>query len=401
MPPPEIQPGLAGLPFWYWGLVFFVFGAIFGSLANVCIHRMPLEQSIITPRSHCPKCGYMIPWFHNIPLWSWLSLGGRCASCRAPISPRYFLVELLTGAAFLSCWLVLGEHSPAVAVVICAVMFGFIVATFIDFEHFIIPDEITLGGIVVGFLASTAVPMLHSGAVGGFIDPLTGDLRWADITRPEAMKASALGIAVGGGLIYAILRAGKLLFGRRQVALEGESRVVFTETELRLPKETLPFEEVFYRKSDTVAFHAKQLELVDRCHYDVEVRLTPAALQIGEEKLAPEAVPHMEAVTENITLPREAMGLGDVKFMAAIGAFLGWQAVIFTLTVSALIGSAVGLATILLGRRDWSSKIPYGPYIALAATIWMFFGAAVTTWWFGVLQGLIGPGPLPPGAMQP
>lgn len=381
MPPPELEP-VAALPSWYWGFVFFSFGSIFGSLANVCIHRMPLGQSIVTPRSHCPACGYMIPWYHNIPLITWLQLKGRCASCGVAISPRYFLVELLTGVAFLSCWIAFGERSPALAVVVCVILYGFIIATFIDLEHFIIPDEITIGGVAVGFLASASVPLIHD----------TTD-------RALAMRESALGIAVGGGLIYAILRLGKMLFGQRQLKLEPGSRLTFGETSLKLPQETMPYSDVFYRKSDTIILHAQQLELVDRCYQDVDVRLSPAKLCIGDEQFSPENVHHMEAVTDHVSLPREAMGFGDVKFMAAIGAFLGWQAVIFTLTVSALLGSAVGITAIVLRRRNWSSLIPFGPYIALAATIWIFFGADVTNWWFRISGSVLNPaaGPLPPG----
>src|SRR5207249_5265041 len=110
----------------------------------------------------------------------------------------------------------------------------------------------------------------------------------------------------------------------------------------------------------------------DRCYKDVLVRLTPAALRIGDEKWDPEQVPHMEAISDEIVLPREAMGLGDVKFMAAIGAFLGWKAVIFSLMVSSLIGSVVGITLIVVGKRAWSSRLPYGPYIAVAAAMWVF-----------------------------
>src|SRR5205823_12161815 len=135
----------------------------------------------------------------------------------------------------------------------------------------------------------------------------------------------------------------------------------------QLPDKDLPYEDLFYRPSDAIALHAKTVELVDRCYKDVLVRLTPTRLQIGDEKLDPEKVPHLEAVSSEIVLPREAMGLGDVKFMAGIGGFLGWQAVIFSLVVSSFIGAIVGLGLVLTGKRALSSRLPYGPYIALAA----------------------------------
>src|SRR6185295_924488 len=151
----------AAVPFHFWSAVFFIFGSIVGSFLNVCIYRMPLGQSVVSPPSHCPHCKYSIPWFLNIPLLTWLYLRGKCKNCGAPISARYFMVELLTGITFLSCWLKFGDRSALLALVYCLFLAGLIVATFIDFEHFIIPDEITIGGIVVGILCSFAVPALH------------------------------------------------------------------------------------------------------------------------------------------------------------------------------------------------------------------------------------------------
>jgi len=170
----------AAVPFHFWSLVFFVFGSIVGSFLNVCIHRMPLGQSIVSPPSHCPHCRYSIPWFLNIPLVTWLYLGGKCKNCGAPISVRYFLVELLTALTFLGCWLEFGRYSPLIAIIYSIFLAGLIVATFIDFEHFIIPDEITIGGMIAGFVCSFLVPGLHSAT------SLTG-----------AMRESLLGIAVG------------------------------------------------------------------------------------------------------------------------------------------------------------------------------------------------------------
>jgi len=116
------------------------------------------------------------------------------------------------------------------------------------------------------------------------------------------------------------------------------------------------------------------VELIDRSYRNVSLRLTPETLKLGDEKFNPETEPHMDVVCSEIILPREAMGLGDVKFMAAIGAFIGWQGAFFSLLASSLIGSAAGIALILLRKREWSSRMPYGPYIALAAVIWIFGG---------------------------
>src|SRR3974390_913735 len=127
------------MPFHFWSVVFFVFGCNIGSFLNVCIHRMPLEQSVVSPPSHCPHCKYSIPWFLNMPLITWLSLRRKCKNCGAPISIRYFLVELLTGIIFLGCWLMFGHQSAWLALVYAIFMAGLIVATFIDFEHYIIP----------------------------------------------------------------------------------------------------------------------------------------------------------------------------------------------------------------------------------------------------------------------
>jgi leader peptidase (prepilin peptidase)/N-methyltransferase len=116
------------------------------------------------------------------------------------------------------------------------------------------------------------------------------------------------------------------------------------------------------------------VDLVDRSYKNVTVRLSSAALRIGDEEIDPTGVAYLEAVSGEIILPREAMGLGDVKFMGAIGAFIGWQGAVFSLMVSSIIGAAVGIILILAGRREWSSRMPYGPYIALAAVIWIFGG---------------------------
>lgn len=359
------------VPFHFWSAVMFVFGSMVGSFLNVCIYRMPLGLSVVSPPSHCPHCRYSIPWYLNVPLFTWLYLGGKCRNCGVPISPRYFLVELLTAITFLGSWLAFGHRSAMVAVIYSLFLAGLIAATFIDFEHFIIPDEITIGGAVAGFFVSFLVPSLHGQA------SLMG-----------SMKQSLMGICVGAGLVYAILRLGKLFFGRQRLQLESETCIRFTESTLELPDKSIPYEDLFYRDSDTIKLEARTVELIDRCYKDVTIRLTPTTLQIGEEKLDPATVPCLEAVTANIVLPREAMGLGDVKFMAAIGAFLGWKSVVFSLLVSSFIGAAVGLVLVAMRRRELSSRLPYGPYIALAAALWMFAGPQIVAWYQALLLGV-------------
>lgn len=361
----------ATIPFHFWSACSFMAGSIVGSFLNVCIHRMPLDQSVVSPPSHCPHCKYAIPFYLNIPLVTWLWLRGKCRNCGASISPRYFLVELLTAVAFLGSWLAFGRQSPMQAIVYSLVLAGFIVATFIDFEHFIIPDEITIGGIVVGFFCALLIPSIHH-----------------TDSRPVSLERCFVGILVGAGLVYGILRLGKLLYGRQKFDLAPNTRVLFTESFLRLPDRDIAYDEIFYRKSDAIVLQALSVELADRCYWKVPVRLSPHLLRIDNDTFEPESVPCLEVVTDRIVVPREAMGLGDVKFMAAIGAFVGWHGVIFSLMLSAVLGAAVGISLIVLRKSEWSSRLPYGPYIAAAATVWIFAGQQIATWW---LRGFTNP----------
>ena len=363
----------AAVPFHFWSFVFFLLGSIVGSFLNVCIYRLPLGQSVVSPPSHCPHCNYSIPWYLNVPLVTWLYLRGKCKNCGAPISIRYFLVELLTGVTFLGCWLGFGSQSVALALTYAFFLASLIAATFIDFEHFIIPDEITIGGMLAGLVCSLLLPSLQgkTSRLGGIVESL-------------------LGMVAGAGVIYFILRMGKLLFGRQKLALPADTKIIFGETAVQLPDRDIPYEDLFYRPSDVIALQARTVELVDRCYQNVLVRLTPARLSIGEEKLDPNQVPHLEAVSSEIVLPREAMGLGDVKFMAAIGGFLGWQAVIFSLVVSSFIGAVVGVGLVLSGKRALSSRLPYGPYIAMAAAVWIFAGRDLLAWYARFIASMLG-----------
>jgi leader peptidase (prepilin peptidase) / N-methyltransferase len=162
----------------------FIFGSITGSFLNVCIHRLPLEESIVFPGSHCPKCKKPIFWFDNIPLLSYILLLGKCRSCKEKISPRYFLVEFLTAAMFLLFYLNFGFSYKFFLYVIFVC--GLIISTFVDFSHRIIPDEISLGGLAVG-LCLNALSGLSLRPFAYNYQPLVNSL---------------LGILAGGGIIF-------------------------------------------------------------------------------------------------------------------------------------------------------------------------------------------------------
>ena len=257
------------------------FGACVGSFLNVCIYRMPLEQSVVKPRSHCPHCNMLIPWHLNIPILSWLFLRGKCASCKGPIAIRYMLVELLTATLFLAVFLkwaipddlhLLPISHPALIPVYWLFIAGLVLGTFVDFDHYILPDTVTIGGMVAGPVLSAALPVLHGREVW-----------W------QGLGMSVVGLALGFGLLFAVSVLGAKVF------------------------------------------------------------------------------------------KKEAMGFGDVKLLGAIGAFLGWEAVLFTLFVSSLLGSVIGLLLIALRGAKMQSRIPFGPYLAMAAVLWLFYGPALVT----------------------
>lgn len=187
-------------------LFMFILGAIVGSFLNVCIVRMPHEKSVVTPRSHCVHCKKQLLWYDNIPFVSYILLKGRCRFCGEKISPRYFFVELVTAVTFVAFYQCYGLSAllPAYLTMVC----GFIVATFVDFEHRIIPDEISVGGMAAGLLFSLFVPQLHNVASGG------GTVIEVHL---KSLGLSVLGGLAGGGAIYAMGLLGDFLFKKESM----------------------------------------------------------------------------------------------------------------------------------------------------------------------------------------
>ena len=177
----------------------FLFGLAFGSFLNVCIYRLPLGLSVVTPRSACPKCSHPIAFYDNLPLLSWLILGGRCRYCKTRISPRYLMIELLTGLLFLACYSYFGLTLSTLKY--CTLAFLLLGLIFTDAETKLLPDKLTLPGLALGVVFSLLVPVndLASQFLPGLVNlPFSGDLS----IRMMSLLDSLLGAAVGASFIY-------------------------------------------------------------------------------------------------------------------------------------------------------------------------------------------------------
>ncbi len=177
----------------------FVFGLLFGSFLNVCIYRLPLGLSVVTPRSACPHCKEPIAFYDNMPVLSWLILRGRCRNCRAPISPRYLMIELLTGGLFLACYWYFGL--TLLLVKYC--VFGFLLLglIFTDAETKLLPDKLTLTGLALGIIFSLIFPVndIASQFLPGMVNlPVSNEISF----RLFSLLDSLLGAAVGASFIY-------------------------------------------------------------------------------------------------------------------------------------------------------------------------------------------------------
>ena len=241
-----------------------VLGLIIGSFCNVVIYRLPLGKSIIRPGSHCRVCSApILPW-DNIPLLSYILLRGQCRVCKDPISLRYPVVELVSGVLYMLLWFKFGFSIPFA--VFAALTSTLLTVALIDYDHKIIPNSITLPGILVGLGLST----------------------WG---LPITLVDSILGLLLGGGLFYLIA-----------------------------------------------------------------------------------------------VLTKGGMGGGDIKLIAMIGSFLGWQGALFTIFSGALLGSLVGITLMLLGRKGRKDKVPFGPFLSCGAILFILVGDDLINWYLNLLS---------------
>ena len=353
------------------GAFAFVLGAAVGSFLNVCIYRWPVDLSINRPRrSFCPNCKQPIPWHQNLPLISWLALGGRCANCGAKISFRYFAVELVTALLFLAIW----ESFPwQVAIAYWVFVSFLIIGTFIDFEHFIIPDRVTIGGIIAGAISSVAVPAL-----------MQTDSRLAAGVR------SLLAAALGYVILLIVLEAGKIAFGRKRIRFDAPTLFTWTkrgdDADFVVGPEESLWSDYFAREKDRLLLQCDEVRIDHHTYGNVTLDFRYDRVTAEGHVMRLDDVTQISGVARELVIPREAMGRGDLKFLAAIGAFLGWRAVLFSLFAGSLLGSIVGLITLVVGKPVWSAKLPFGPYLAFGAVTWMFFGNMFLRWYVTLLS---------------
>ena len=353
------------------GAFAFVLGAVVGSFLNVCIYRWPVDLSINRPRrSFFPNCKQPIPWQHNLPLISWLVLRGRCANCDAKISFRYFAVELVTALLFLAIW----ENFPWQMAIAYWVFVSFlIIGTFIDFEHFIIPDRVTIGGVIAGVAFSVAVPALmgtNSRIAAGF----------------RALLAAALGYVI----LLIVLEAGKIAFGRKRIRFDAPTPFTWTkrgdDADFVVGAEESLWSDYFAREKDRLLLTCDEVRIDHHAYGNVTLDFRYDRVTAEGHLMLLDDVTQISGVARELVIPREAMGRGDLKFLAAIGAFLAWRAVLFSLFAGSLLGSIVGLITLVVGKPVWSAKLPFGPYLAFGALTWMFFGEIFLRWYATLLS---------------
>jgi leader peptidase (prepilin peptidase)/N-methyltransferase len=333
--------------------VVLVFGLVCGSFLNAVIHRLPRGVGLAYPRrSFCPQCGRSLPWHENIPVLSWILLRGKCRGCSTPISARYPLVELLTAALFLALW---WSCPPAVAAAYMVLAALLVAGTFIDLEHMILPDSLTIGGAAAGVALAMLVP--------GFLPGETWDAR---------LRSSLFGAGVGFAVLFAVVELGKLAFGRKRLELQPAEKFRLAvrggKPVLFIAGEEWELEEFFYRPTDELELH-----LDDGKVWRMNVR---GLVREGQTTAYAQSDGACGSALA-IVVPREAMGFGDVKLMLTLGAFLGWPGALFSIGAGSVIGAFFGLAMLAIRRLDEAGRIPFGPYLAAGAMLWIFAGPAV------------------------
>ncbi|MDP7396298.1 MAG: prepilin peptidase [Lentisphaeria bacterium] len=367
----------------------FVLGACLGSFLNVCIWRIPNNMSIITPGSHCPKCSHALSWHENIPILAWLLLRARCRWCKSRISVRYPLVEALVAILFVAVWQRAAEFGwPLPSLFVGWFLVCILVAvTLVDCDHRIIPNKFTYTGLVIALAAALIWPQTHA------LDRITAEFAqmvarcWDGIygRRQIVVLDLVLGVILSGGVFWLFSAVGHVILGRDRQQLEPPATVVLTPDNLQIAAaEPTAWKDVLYTDADRVELIGKVVA-ADFKDPESDPTLAPGedevrivaddmGINAGGVTVPMTAVGLVVVEARQIVLPRLAIGLGDVKLFAVLGAFFGPAGAVIVLVMSCSIGFVAGLGfgivRLLRGRR-WDGSICFGPYISVAALIYL------------------------------
>ncbi len=413
---------LTGLPNYFFVAAVAALGAIIGSFLNVVIHRVPREESVAFPASHCPSCDTAIRPYDNIPVISWAVLRGRCRSCRAPISARYPAVELLTGALFALTYLLhsgLTLSLPFDLAFVAAV----VALVFIDAEHMLLPNVITYPGAALALVARAVVPNLYGVAVlgaliGSFLNVVIHRVpREESIAFPASHCPScATAIrpydnipVVSWAVLRGRCRSCRSPISARYPGVELLTAALFALTFLLHSGLTLslPFDLAFVAALVALVFiDAEHMILPDVINYPGFALALVARAVVpnlyGVASIDDGQVPAWLLSLGGALLGAlvgggflwlvgwlwerfrgvEAMGLGDVKMMFMVGAYLGWPLTLLTIFVGVLGGSVAGVAMMARrGERDMQMLLPFGIFLGLGALLSLFFGRPLVDWY--------------------
>ena len=365
-----------------WGVL--ITGLCVGSFLNVVIHRLPRGLSVNDPkRSFCPHCKTSLPALQNLPVITWLLQRGRCRNCQAPIAVRYLLVEVLTGVLYLAAWWFLPMESAILAIVLFTIL---VTVTFIDGEHQLIPTSWTTAGSVIALGGSLLVPRL--------LDLPGLEFDWIQESGWTGLKVSAIGWVTGFGSLLMVVLLGKLIFGclkldfkeatswKLQEGYEDNEQLHFL-----IDGEAHSWDDLFYRPTDHLVIQGHGFKVDGKRQQAREMQIRRDDLKIGEGTWRIEDLKSLEGKATKVVIPREAMGMGDPHLLGMIGAFLGWPAVVFVIFTSCL--SAIIAA--LVARVGFGKPLPYGPFLAFGALVWIFGGSQGWIWYFEGIQSGFAP----------
>jgi prepilin signal peptidase PulO-like enzyme (type II secretory pathway) len=364
---------LSELPVAYTAFLAFVFGLLVGSFLNVVIHRVPLGDSIVFPGSHCPQCGTPLRPADNVPLLSFALLRGRCRNCRTRISLIYPLVELTTGAVFLL--LVLKDGVTGVTAAEMWFAATMIVLMVIDARHHLLPDAISIPSVLIALVCVALLgwtgQMRKWPLEMPWLESLTGEPRkWIMAFTGLMTFAAAVPLLRALGVVDTVL------FGKY---LEWD----------QTSEEPAPSSRMTARLSTWIAggllAGVAWVVLVWTCDSE-NMRLSIAFASLARGAvgaLAGGAVLWIIRALYFYIRGIEGMGLGDVKLLALVGAFLSWQGAIRTLFIGVVLALVGGLVIASRTRRGWKTAVPLGLFLGIAALIVLFTGEAIELWYWG------------------